>query len=58
MLLLFVGGVMNLIWVAALATVVLAQKVVPGGGALARAGGIALSIIGLVLLITGSQQME
>ena len=55
MLLLFVGGVMNLIWVAALATVVLAQKVVPGGGALARAGGIALSIVGLVLLVLGSR---
>jgi predicted metal-binding membrane protein len=43
--LLFVGGVMNLIWIAAIALFVLAEKVVPhgvGGGRLAGLGMIAL----------------
>ncbi|MBR1279047.1 DUF2182 domain-containing protein [Bradyrhizobium sp. AUGA SZCCT0283] len=42
MLLLFVGGVMNLIWVAFLATIVLVQKVLPGGVTLARFVGVVL----------------
>jgi len=50
MLLLFAGGVMNLIWVAALAALVLVQKVAPDGVRLARAGGIALSAVGVALL--------
>lgn len=40
--LLFVGGVMNIVWVAVLAVVVLAEKVLPHGVWLARAGGVAL----------------
>jgi predicted metal-binding membrane protein len=39
MALLFVGGVMNLLWVAALAVVVLAEKVLPRGELLGRLGG-------------------
>jgi predicted metal-binding membrane protein len=50
MLLLFVGGVMNLVWVAAISAVVLAQKVVPGGPVVARLGGIALGLGGAVLM--------
>jgi len=42
MALLFVGGVMNLLWVVALALFVLIEKVVPAGGRLGKAGGIAL----------------
>lgn len=42
MALLFVGGVMNLLWVALLALFVLIEKVVPAGGRLGKAGGIAL----------------
>lgn len=42
MALLFVGGVMNLLWVAALALFVLIEKVVPAGGRLGKAGGILL----------------
>ena len=42
MALLFVGGVMNLLWVAALALFVLIEKVVPAGGRLGKAGGVLL----------------
>lgn len=42
MVLLFVGGVMNLAWVAALALLVMAEKVLPGGRWIARGAGIAL----------------
>ena len=40
--LLFVVGVMNLFWVAAIAVFVLLEKIVPRGEAVARASGIAL----------------
>lgn len=50
MLLLFVGGVMNLIWVAFLATIVLVQKVLPGGITLARFAGVVLVVCGIALL--------
>ena len=41
MTLLFVGGVMNLVWAAAIAAWVLVEKVLPRGEALARAAGVA-----------------
>jgi predicted metal-binding membrane protein len=50
MLLLFVGGVMNLIWVTALALLVLLQKVLPGVRLVSRATGLAMAAIGLYLL--------
>lgn len=50
MLLLFVGGVMNLAWVAALTALVLVQKIAPGGAMLSRVTGGVLLAIGLVLL--------
>jgi len=50
MLLLFLGGVMNLLWIAALAAIVLAEKVVPGGRVLARAVGAAFILAGAALL--------
>jgi len=40
--LLFVSGVMNLLWVALLALLVLAEKLMPGGARLARWSGVAL----------------
>jgi predicted metal-binding membrane protein len=40
MALLFVGGVMNLVWIAALTLVVLAEKLLPGGAWAARAAGV------------------
>jgi predicted metal-binding membrane protein len=42
MALLFVGGVMNPIWIAALAVLVLAEKVAPGGVWIGRGVGLAL----------------
>ncbi len=46
MLLLFVVGVMNAAWCAALATLVLAERVLPGGLWLARTVGIVLALSG------------
>lgn len=40
--LLFVGGIMNLVWIAALTLLVMAQKVVPGGVWIGRAAGVIL----------------
>ena len=42
MALLFVGGIMNLIWVAAIATFVLMEKVALKGEVVGRAGGVLL----------------
>ena len=46
MALLFVGGVMNLLWVVALAVLVAIEKLVPGGVWLGRAVGVALLLWG------------
>lgn len=46
MLLLFVAGVMNAAWCAALAALVLAERVLPGGLWLARTVGIVLALSG------------
>ena len=43
MALLFVAGVMNLLWVAAIAGFVLIEKVAPGGDRLGRVAGVALA---------------
>lgn len=50
MLLLFVGGVMNLLWVAALAVLVLMEKLPAQGNFLARATGTALMAGGVLLI--------
>jgi predicted metal-binding membrane protein len=44
--LLFVGGVMNLLWAAAIAAWVLLEKVLPRGAALARIAGVAAMALG------------
>ncbi len=54
MALLFVAGVMNLVWVAAIAGFVLAEKVVPNGRLLGRITGAALAGCGLWVLVTGA----
>jgi len=54
MALLFVGGVMNLLWVACLALFVLIEKVVPAGGRLGKAGGIVLVVWGLWVALRAS----
>lgn len=53
MLLMFVGGVMNLLWMAALTMLVLLEKVVPDGHAFARASGAALIVGGIWVLGAG-----
>ena len=51
MALLFVGGVMNLIWVAIIAALVLAEKVLPHGDLLGKLIGIAmLTLAGYMFL--------
>jgi predicted metal-binding membrane protein len=51
MLLLFVGGVMNLLWIAALAMLVLFEKTVPFGKSASRVAGVAFIAMGVWLLL-------
>jgi predicted metal-binding membrane protein len=51
MALLFIGGVMNLAWVALLTLFVAAEKLLPGGQWIARIAGIALIGWGAALLV-------
>jgi predicted metal-binding membrane protein len=51
MALLFVAGVMNLAWVAAISVLVLVEKAAPFGRAIALASGVAMIAAGLVLAI-------
>ncbi len=51
MAVLFVAGIMNLLWVAAVAAFVLAEKLVPGGELIGRSAGIVLILIGLGVLV-------
>lgn len=51
MALLFVGGVMNLLWVAAIAAFVLLEKLVPGGEAVARAAGVLAVGVGVWMIV-------
>jgi predicted metal-binding membrane protein len=51
MLLLFLGGVMSLLWIAALAALVLAEKVIAGGHLLNRGVGAALIAAGIALAV-------
>ena len=48
---LFVVGVMNLAWVAALTLFVLAEKLGPAGVGLARVGGVALIAAGVIVVV-------
>jgi predicted metal-binding membrane protein len=51
MALLLIGGAMNPVWIAALALVVLAEKVAPGGALLSRIGGALLVLWGIATLV-------
>jgi predicted metal-binding membrane protein len=51
MALLFVGGVMNLLWIAALAILVLFEKLVPIGRLVARLMGLVFIVCGVWLLV-------
>ena len=48
--LLFVGGVMNLLWVVALAAIVAVEKLIPHGARLGR-------VLGIGLLLWGSARI-
>ena len=50
MALLFVFGVMNLVWVAALALFVLAEKVLPIGPLVGVVAGVVSTLIGFVMV--------
>jgi len=50
MALLFVGGVMNLLLIAAIALVILIEKVAPRGDVVGRVGGVVLVLLGLYLV--------
>ena len=51
MLLLFVGGIMNLVWIAGLAILVLLEKLLPRGLWVARASGLTMLLAGVYLLL-------
>lgn len=51
MALMFVGGVMNVLWMAALTLLVLVEKVLPGGALLGRVSGFGLLVWGIVLWV-------
>jgi predicted metal-binding membrane protein len=51
MALLFIGGVMSLLWIAALAVVVLLEKALPFGRIVGRVAGVALVVGGVWLLL-------
>jgi len=53
MALLFVGGVMNLLWVAAIAVFVLVEKAAPFGRATGRVAGSLLVLAGAYVLFEG-----
>jgi predicted metal-binding membrane protein len=54
MVLLFALGVMNLFWIAALAILVLLEKVLPLGRIIARIAGIASFVSGVWMLLQPS----
>ena len=51
MALLFAGGVMSLLWMAALAVLVLVEKVAPAGFWIARASGMLMLVFGAYLML-------
>ena len=51
MALLFVGGIMNLVWIAGLAMLVLVEKLAPEGRGIGRAAGAAMIATGSYLLL-------
>lgn len=53
MLLLFVGGVMNLVWIAGLTLLVAIEKLAPFGAVTAKVLGVLLVCAGLALIATG-----
>jgi predicted metal-binding membrane protein len=54
MALLFVGGIMNVLWIAGLTILVLLEKIVPAGRLIARVSGALIGAAGIWLLVHGS----
>ncbi len=52
MALLFVGGVMNVLWIALLALLILLEKLTPIGRWIARAAGVACVAAGAWMLLS------
>ncbi len=52
MALLFAGGVMNLVWIAGLAILVLAEKIAPRGDLIAKCGGGAMALAGIWVIFS------
>lgn len=50
MALLFAGGIMNLVWIAGLSIIVLVEKILPHGPAIARTLGVVMVATGLLVL--------
>jgi predicted metal-binding membrane protein len=57
MALLFVVGVMNLLWIALLASFVLLEKIVPQGELFARLGAIVLAGAGVLVILAGQAEL-
>ena len=55
MCVLFVVGVMNLLWVALLTAFVLVEKIGPAGPLVARAGGVAMLLAGIAVAVFGPE---
>ena len=55
MALLFVGGVMNVLWIALLALLVLLEKLTPFGRWIARTAGVACVAAGIWMLLSSPQ---
>jgi predicted metal-binding membrane protein len=53
MAVLFVAGVMGMLWVAAIASYVLLEKIIPAGHWVSRAAGLCV-ILGGVWMVTGT----
>ena len=51
MALLFVGGVMNIVWIAGIALLVGLEKLLPGGARVSQISGILLMIWGMAVLV-------
>jgi predicted metal-binding membrane protein len=51
MVLLFVGGVMNILWIAAIAALVAVEKLLPGGPRASQVTGILLVVAGGIVLV-------
>jgi predicted metal-binding membrane protein len=53
MALLFVGGVMNVLWIALISVYVLAEKVIPAGRLISRVAGLGFVVAGVTLVLFG-----